>query len=158
MTVYFKLKTVYFQPGPYIFGPRPYIFRQDRIYCQDRIFSRTVYFTFQDRIFYYLIKFSLVINDKKDSCFLVKAIIRHDSVKFWNFNDILRFRVREFSNCLVRFTQAWTQFQGEKSGLSRNWQSKKTKSSFCCILIMFKWTNSLTLNQLVDAKWYWNNH
>ena len=44
MTVYFKLKTVYFPPGPYIFGPRPYILRHDRIYCQDRIFSRTVYF------------------------------------------------------------------------------------------------------------------
>ena len=62
MTVYFKLKTVYFQPGPYIFGPRPYIFRQDRIYCQDRIFSRTVYFTFQDRIFYYLIGILLVTD------------------------------------------------------------------------------------------------
>ena len=55
MTVYFQPMTVYFPPGPYIFGLRPYIFSQDRIFYQDRIFSRTVYFTFQDRIFYYLI-------------------------------------------------------------------------------------------------------
>ena len=56
MTVYFQPMTVYFPPGPYIFGPRPYIFSQDRIFYQDRIFSRTVYFTFQDRIFYYPIQ------------------------------------------------------------------------------------------------------
>ena len=54
-TVYFQLKTAYFLSGPNIFGPRPYIFRKDRIFCQDRVFSRTVYFTFQDCIFYYLI-------------------------------------------------------------------------------------------------------
>ena len=40
-TVYFPARTVYFPAGPYI--------------LQDRIFSRTVYFTFQDRIFYHII-------------------------------------------------------------------------------------------------------
>ena len=36
---------VYFPLRPYIFGPKPYIVRQDRIFYQDRIFSRTVHFT-----------------------------------------------------------------------------------------------------------------
>ena len=40
-TVYFQAKTVYFQLGPYTF--------------QDRILSKTVYFTFQVRILYNLI-------------------------------------------------------------------------------------------------------
>ena len=58
MTVYFQPMAVYIPLRPYIFGPRPYTFSQDRIFYQDRIFSRTVYFTFRDRIFYYLIVFS----------------------------------------------------------------------------------------------------
>ena len=40
---------------PFHWNSRPF-FRQDRIFYQDRIFSRTVYFTSQDCIFYYLIK------------------------------------------------------------------------------------------------------
>ena len=56
-TEYFQQKTVYFSSGPYIFRPGPYIFQQDRIFYQDRIFSRTVYFTFQDRLFYHIVIF-----------------------------------------------------------------------------------------------------
>ena len=40
---------------PYILSSRPYVFRQDSVFYQDRILSRTVYFIFQNRLFYYLI-------------------------------------------------------------------------------------------------------
>ena len=41
---------------PYIFSRLPYIFDSGPYILKDHIFSKTVYFTFQDRIFYHLIR------------------------------------------------------------------------------------------------------
>ena len=65
-TVYFWLMTVYFPERPYIFNKGPYIFsRRPYIFRQNRIFSRTVYFTFKDRIFYHIIQIPIIYAIEK---------------------------------------------------------------------------------------------
>ena len=77
--VFYALKT-------YTFSLRPYIFRQDRKFsAQDRIFSartvyftQNVYFTFQDRIFYYLIMkllaVPMLVKHVGEKCMLAKNL------------------------------------------------------------------------------------
>ena len=65
---------VYFTSGPYTFRARPYTFSRDRILYLDRILSRTVCFTYQDRILYYLLLKLTKSEAHKSSVFVVKIL------------------------------------------------------------------------------------